>query len=30
MCSSPGALELPILDGTQEGLRGMEIFLCSI
>ena len=30
MCSSLGALELPILDATQEGLRGMQIFLCGI
>ena len=25
-----GTLELPVLDGTQEGLRGMQIFLCGI
>ena len=30
MCSSLGTLELPILDGTQEGLRGMQMFLCGI
>ena len=30
MCSSLGALELPILDGIQEGLRGLQIFLCGI
>ena len=30
MCSILGALELPILDGIQEGLSGMQNFLCGI
>ena len=30
MCSIFGVLELPILDGTQEVLSGMQNLLCGI
>ena len=30
MCSILGALELYVLDGTQEGLSGIQKFLCGI